>query len=362
MSLRKHLARLSLYFFLTPLLLSNLALPAAAEEFVDVNKGDTYYVAINYLKEAGIIEGYNDNTFRAENTVNRAEALKMITLATELFNEDEIEGGEAPEEGPFTDTPADEWFSKYLVAAKNAELINGYSDGSFRPNTTINLAETLKLIFESYGDIPFDNTEEHLYVDTPLGEWLTKYTAHAGERGIVNIYSTNTVNPSQEMTRGYLAEIIYRTIMSRTQGYHFGKATYYGAALHGNGTASGETFDMYAMTAAHKTLPFGTMVKVTNLANGEYVEVKINDRGPYGYGRVIDLSSAAFEEIASLGTGVINVQYEIILPDGSSTGIIEAVTPPDPTTDSSNNDDSDEDSENDSSSDDDQTEDSTDES
>ena len=96
------------------------------------------------------------------------------------------------------------------------------------------------------------------------------------------------------------------------KGYEFGKATWYGAALQGNYTASGSIFDYHQMTAAHKTLPFGTMVKVTNMANGESIEVEITDRGPYGPGRVIDLTSAAFEEIASLGAGVIYVQYEIV--------------------------------------------------
>ncbi|OIP81039.1 hypothetical protein AUK45_02290 [Candidatus Peregrinibacteria bacterium CG2_30_44_17] len=80
------------------------------------------------------------------------------------------------------------------------------------------------------------------------------------------------------------------------------------------GTASGEPFDETEMTAAHKTLPFGTYVRVTNLANNQTVEVKINDRGPYGEGRIIDLSKSAFKEIGALSTGVLNVEVEIIYP------------------------------------------------
>jgi rare lipoprotein A len=68
------------------------------------------------------------------------------------------------------------------------------------------------------------------------------------------------------------------------------------------------------MTAAHKTLTFGTMVEATNLANGKMVTVEITDRGPYGAGRVLDLSSGAFEQLASLGAGVINVGYKILPP------------------------------------------------
>lgn len=90
------------------------------------------------------------------------------------------------------------------------------------------------------------------------------------------------------------------------------KASWYGGKFHGGPTASGETYDMYSMTAAHKTLPFGTKVKVTNMKNGKSVIVRINNRGPYIKGRQLDLSKAAFSKIASLNSGVINIKYEII--------------------------------------------------
>ena len=74
-------------------------------------------------------------------------------------------------------------------------------------------------------------------------------------------------------------------------------ASYYGGKFHGRTTASGEVYNMNALTAAHKTLPFGTKVKVTNKKNGKAVFVRINDRGPFIKGRVIDLSKAAHEKI-----------------------------------------------------------------
>ncbi|PRX99078.1 septal ring lytic transglycosylase RlpA family protein [Allonocardiopsis opalescens] len=77
-------------------------------------------------------------------------------------------------------------------------------------------------------------------------------------------------------------------------------------------TASGETFDPTAMTAAHRTLPFDTRVQVTNPDNGRSVIVRINDRGPYIDGRCLDLSTAAFEEIASLDQGVVDVEWAIV--------------------------------------------------
>lgn len=91
-----------------------------------------------------------------------------------------------------------------------------------------------------------------------------------------------------------------------------GAASYYGKRFHGRTTANGERFDMHAMTAAHRTLPFGTKVRVTNRNNGKAVIVRINDRGPYSGGRVIDLSRAAAETIGMIRAGVISVNIEVI--------------------------------------------------
>lgn len=93
-----------------------------------------------------------------------------------------------------------------------------------------------------------------------------------------------------------------------------GKASWYGKEFHGRLTASGEKYNIRKYTAAHKTLPFGTMVKVINLDTGKSVKVKINDRGPFVRGRIIDLSPKAFKKIADLDEGVLNVRL-IILDD-----------------------------------------------
>jgi peptidoglycan lytic transglycosylase len=96
-------------------------------------------------------------------------------------------------------------------------------------------------------------------------------------------------------------------------GYkEFGKASFYSLKYEFRKTASGERFNQLAKTAAHKTLPLGSKVKVTNLKNGKSVIVKINDRGPYVKGRIIDLTWAAFHAIASTNSGVINVSIEVI--------------------------------------------------
>ncbi|MEZ4725341.1 MAG: septal ring lytic transglycosylase RlpA family protein [Candidatus Kapaibacterium sp.] len=92
----------------------------------------------------------------------------------------------------------------------------------------------------------------------------------------------------------------------------YGKASYYGSEFDGRSTANGETFSNGEYTAAHKSLPFGSMVKVTNLANNKTVIVRINDRGPYVAGRVIDLSRKAAEELDMIRAGVIDVKIELL--------------------------------------------------
>lgn len=92
-----------------------------------------------------------------------------------------------------------------------------------------------------------------------------------------------------------------------------GMASWYGALFHGRRAASGERFDMHAHTAAHKTLPFGTLLLVTNLANGKTTLVRITDRGPYAHGRTLDLSRAAADALDMVRSGVARVRYTILM-------------------------------------------------
>lgn len=91
-----------------------------------------------------------------------------------------------------------------------------------------------------------------------------------------------------------------------------GKACWYGPKYHGKRTASGEIFDMHKMTAAHRKLPFNTIVLVKNLENGRSVKVRVNDRGPFTRGRIIDLSKAAAAEIGMVSAGVAPVRIEVL--------------------------------------------------
>ncbi len=103
-----------------------------------------------------------------------------------------------------------------------------------------------------------------------------------------------------------------------------GLASWYGGKFQGRRTANGEIFDTNEFTAAHKTLPFGTIVKVTSLENGKSTVVRINDRGPFIAGRIIDLSRAAAAAIGLAGQGVTKVRIEVLSPDSPEAAGISA--------------------------------------
>lgn len=109
--------------------------------------------------------------------------------------------------------------------------------------------------------------------------------------------------------------------MTSVQPFHQrGLASWYGKRYHGNKTSSGETYDMYAMSAAHPTLPIPSYARVTNVANGKSVVVRINDRGPFHSARIIDLSYAAAHKIGIVGAGQAQVEVESVIP-GKRAGL-----------------------------------------
>ncbi len=121
----------------------------------------------------------------------------------------------------------------------------------------------------------------------------------------------------------------YHTLET-AEGYDTkGLASWYGKKFHGRRTSNGETYDMFALTAAHKTLPLPTYARVTNLANGKQVIVRINDRGPFHPGRIIDLSYAAAARLGSIGE-IPEVRVEALTPDNwpPASADMELETPP----------------------------------
>jgi rare lipoprotein A len=102
------------------------------------------------------------------------------------------------------------------------------------------------------------------------------------------------------------------TIEARQGAVQMGVASWYGPGFHGNRTTSGEVYDQNDLTAAHQTLPLGTRVAVSNLDNGRQIEARVNDRGPFARGRIIDLSYAAARALEMVGPGTANVRLEVL--------------------------------------------------
>ena len=152
----------------------------------------------------------------------------------------------------------------------------------------------------------------------------TAYMQRLWEKGYSRMKIVNRIkNKFLRISKGFLCVLIFFTLLecssvpaksdSNWVGYtESGKASYYAMKFQSKKTASGELYDKAKKTAAHKKLPFGTKVKVTNTKNSKSVIVKINDRGPFVKGLIVDLSGSAFSRIANFDAGVIEVKIEVI--------------------------------------------------
>jgi len=126
--------------------------------------------------------------------------------------------------------------------------------------------------------------------------------------------TTETARPTEASSRKTSSSLPRHDVPERTEsGYtEEGNASWYGPPFHGRRSSNGEVYDMNKLTAAHRTMAFNTMVRVTNLTNGKTVVVRITDRGPFIENRIIDLSKAAAQEIESIGPGVVPVRLEVV--------------------------------------------------
>ena len=168
--------------------------------FTDVSKAHPNYTAIKYLYENDVIGGYDDGTFKPEKTVNRVEALKMLMLA---FN-----AGTGPSEPlSFSDTDNGAWYATTLGTAVAKGIVQGYDDGTFRPGNTVNKAEYLKILFKTNGIEMTDSLTTNPYPDVPKETWYAPFAYLANRK---NLMSVSLLKPDDGMTRGDVAETIYR--------------------------------------------------------------------------------------------------------------------------------------------------------
>ncbi|MBT6069126.1 septal ring lytic transglycosylase RlpA family protein [Candidatus Peregrinibacteria bacterium] len=297
---------------------------ASAVLFTDVDSNHPYLPAIRFLKQNGIVQGYSDGSFQPSREVNRAEALKILTLSQKILTEGAasedaevlfMEESSANTDVNFdlVDVPTEAWYYKYVFQAFKNNIISGYSDRTFRGGNTVNLAEAVKMLLETNNvELPDPDTiVKDPFKDAYKNEWYAPYLQWAKNNYVLIANMDLRVHPEQDITRQEIANLIYR-FYSLEEDQIYGRASYYADFFDGRTTASGEIFRQDEFTAAHLTLPFGTMLKVANLENNKSVVVRITDRGPYDKRFVVDLSKTAFETISPLSRGVIQVYYEII--------------------------------------------------
>ncbi|MFO7812753.1 MAG: septal ring lytic transglycosylase RlpA family protein [Pelovirga sp.] len=139
---------------------------------------------------------------------------------------------------------------------------------------------------------------------------VLQLVACGGRRApVVRVIDTPEARELPGWQRPYEVDGIRYTPLRDHQGYRErGIASWYGKEFHGLKTSNGEIYDMYGISAAHKTLPMGTLVQVTHLGTGKQIEVRINDRGPFAAGRIIDLSYGAARQLGTLEAGLAEVE------------------------------------------------------
>ena len=170
--------------------------------FTDIEDNHRQATAIKYLKRQGIIQGYADGSFKANNTVNRAELMKIL-IGDSLPN--------GTYENCFKDVHQ-EWFAPYVCYAKNQGWVQGYSDNTFKPAQTVNRAEAIKMAIEVFGITLPQSISANPYPDTDKSQWFAPYVSISIQKGLFDSSMTN-YRPSEGMQRGDVSDIIYRLLV-----------------------------------------------------------------------------------------------------------------------------------------------------
>lgn len=175
--------------------------------FSDTSLDSKEGVAAFELYRRGVIGGFKDGTFKGERTVNRAEAAKFLLLARYEQLNDSADGG-----NEFKDVKKGEWYSGFVNAAAKKGIIKGYQDGTFKPGSTVNTAEFLKMLavtFELPGNLP------HSYSDVKGTDWFNEYAGIAQMYNLFPDRTENILNPSKALTRKEVTIAIYQYLLNR---------------------------------------------------------------------------------------------------------------------------------------------------
>lgn len=286
--------------------------------YSDIPEDYPNFVPIKYLTDRGIIDGYEDNTFKPKRTVTTAEALK-ITLESakpDYFSGKRLESLKSTKL-PYENISPDDWYYPYITYAYQQEILPDRKD--FDPNQKITREKIIKLLLDAHKRKPEDKVKI-LFGDVPPANNYYPYFAYLYWNNIALPTDENFYKPNENISREEIAVLNYRLIFEGRLQNTFQiiptkihcKATFYSDFFDGRETANGEIFRQNLFTAASLTLPFDTKLKITYSETGESIYIKINDRGPYDDRFCLDLSRIAFETFADTDRGWVWVDYEII--------------------------------------------------
>ena len=236
------------------------ASPALAQSFSDVPKEHNYFDAIEYVKSNSIVQGYSDGTFKPDNTINRAEFLKIL-IEAKIKNSDIILNCI---EQPFSDVPVAEWYAAYACFAKQEGIIKGYSDGSFKPSQTITFAEAAKIVVNTM----IEKTEEGSGED-----WYKPFVQKLEDREIFadmqycptgNDFDPECAPDKLKLTRGNMAGIIYLLKNKKTSCYQnpINISSY--AVVLAAGNYGGKSLDYQIDDSGHQSTQIDLIVNYTN--------------------------------------------------------------------------------------------------
>jgi hypothetical protein len=179
-----------------------------AATFPDVPENTEYYGAVEYMVGKGVIQGYPDGSFKPDKPINRAEALKVLLLAyTSLKGELEVEANEAL---PFPDVNAGQWFYEYVLTGYNLGIVEGYPDGTFKPGDTINIAESIKLVFLQFDVSLSENLESDPYPDVKKDIWYALYADYSKRKNLIEPLDNGNLDAGRKMTRADFVRLMYR--------------------------------------------------------------------------------------------------------------------------------------------------------
>lgn len=176
-----------------------LLYPVSVRAFSDLPESHKNYHALNYLQDEGIIEGYQDGTVRPDNSINRAELMKILV---EGLNE----STKSSDKNCFPDVK-DEWFAEYVCYGQRVGWIDGYPDGTFRPSQNVNKAEALKIILNAFGEE--ESAPEKHFNDSENSAWYAGFLETAVDKNLIEESSGN-LHPGNNRTRAEIAEMVAR--------------------------------------------------------------------------------------------------------------------------------------------------------